>query len=48
MPAINAHGEFTPTPENHITPRPHSAFSELTISLPMEYMYMNEKARAVH
>ena len=23
MPAINAHGEFTPTPENHITPRPH-------------------------
>ncbi len=23
MPAINAHGEFTPTPENHMTPRPH-------------------------
>ena len=23
MPAINTHGEFTPTPENHITPRPH-------------------------
>ncbi len=22
MPAINAHGEFTPTPENHMTPRP--------------------------
>ncbi len=22
MPAINAHGAFTPTPENHMTPRP--------------------------
>ncbi len=34
MPAINAHGEFTPTPENHITPRPH----------PMEQYYMQQIA----
>ncbi len=29
MPAINAHGEFTPTPENHMTPRPHPSVTSI-------------------
>ncbi len=29
MPAINAHGEFTPTPENHMTPRPHPSVTRI-------------------
>ncbi len=29
MPAINAHGAFTPTPENHMTPRPHPSVTSI-------------------
>ncbi len=33
MPAINAHGEFTPTPENHMTPRPHPRIPDTECNL---------------